>query len=103
MTRASLPWHASHASRRCSRIGAEDATFQDAAQHPAPPPEFLPQPRPDSLHLIAGRAYHGDFQARFAKTELLPNVQAVHIQSIGCDVFSQQAGPQLYGFESFAI
>ena len=83
--------------------GAEDAAFEDTAQHAAAAPEFLPQSRPDALHLIARRAHQGDFQERLTHSKALPNLEAVHLQAVGRDVLSQNAGLQFHGVERFAV
>src|SRR5690349_10975352 len=83
--------------------GADIAAFQDAAEHAATAPEFLAQPGADALHLIAGRAHHGDFEDHFAHAEALPNREAIHVEAGRREVFAENAGRQLHSIESFAV
>jgi len=55
-------------------------------KHAAPPPQLFAKSGPNGLHLIAGVAYRTHFETGFADGELLANLQAVHVQAIGCNV-----------------
>ena len=64
---------------------------------------FTPQSRPDLFQLIARMANRGHLQNSFAHPQLLPDRQAVHIDSIGRKVFADNPRPQIHGLKRFAI
>lgn len=83
--------------------GADDAAFQNAAQHSAASPEFFSESRTNPLHLVAGRAYHAHLDSGLADSKLLADGEAIYVEARGRDVFEKNAGLKVHRFQSFTV
>jgi hypothetical protein len=53
--------------------------------------------------LIARRAYRAHFQPHISDLQLFASLQSIHVQTFRRDVFSDDAGLQVHGFERFPV